>query len=383
MKIPVVYSQHDIRWNALRLGGSTSTIGSHGCTIVTYSMLAEYYGHHITPSGFNSVMLERNLYVGVNKNLYSMNAIPKLYPDIKYRGFTNTNGNVTPDQFGLIYQEIDNKRPVVIKLKTSGGYHYVLAINYTGQGLEIADPRDGKIRTLRSKYGADRFAIHRYVFHTGTLVNNKMPTLDFSQGSILTKTEGKFNASIGIAEIIEQKGGNVVIQAFWPDGSEFKQEVPFHELTLVNRDTAKLETKIKQQQITLGNTVAQLKTVTVSELALKERCIVLDEMLIKTKTDVKREVEANGVIREKLTLATEESKRLDGELNKVVKQLIDYSTALKTEVEERVREKDHFTKKILELENKLLPQESLVKQITAKITGFILKVISQWKKVKD
>ena len=382
MKIPVVYSQHDIRWNNLKLGGSNSTIGMYGCTITAYSMLSEYYGHHITPSGFNSVMLDKNLYVGAHKNLYSMTAITKIYPDIKYNGLTNTNGNVTPEQFALIHQEIDNKRPVVIKLKTSGGYHYVLAINYTGQGLEIADPRDGQIRTLRSKYGADRFAIYRYVFHTGTLVNNKMPTLDFSQGSILAKTGGKFNASIGLAEIIEQNGGNVVIQAFWPDGSEFKQEVPFHELTLVNRDTKSLETKIEQQQITLDNTTAQLKTIMVSELALKERCTVLDEMLIKTKADVKREIEANGVIREKLLEATEEAKRLDGELNKVVKQVIDYSDTLKKERDERTDEKAHYTKKILELENKLLPQPSLVKQITTKITDFILKIISRWKKLK-
>jgi len=382
MKLPVVYSQHDIRWNDLKLGGSNSSIGGYGCTIAVYSMLAEYYGHHINPAGFNKLMIEKGLYVGTYKNLYSMNAITKLFPDIKYRGFTDTPNAVTDEQFALIHRELDNKRPVVIKVKTSRSYHYVLATDYTGQGLEIVDPIDGRIRTLRSRYGTDRFAIHRYVFHTGILVNTSMPTLDFSQGSFLADTNGKYNASVGLVEIIEQRGGNVVIQAFWPDGTEFKREVPFHELTLLNRDTKTLEEEIERLILSNNNSMAQLKTALVSEGAAKARATNLDEMLAKTKTDIKREVAANKIIRDSLMETSDKLKQSEGENYKLVKQVIAYSSTLKRERKEWEKEEVIYKENIKELEKKLLENPSFFKQVVNKITVFILKVISRWKRLK-
>lgn len=372
IKLPVVYSQHDTRWKYDKLGFSNSTIGSHGCTITAYSMLAEYYGHHVTPGEFNQIMKDRNLYLGENKNLYSMSAINKIYPDIIYRGFVDANP-LKDENIFQIRTEINNRLPVILRVAGTNFVHYVLAIGYDDLGFQIADPRDGTIINLRDRYGSDQFAITRYVFHTGTLQINKMPKLDFTYGPILADTKGKFNPSIGQVDIVEQRENNVVIKASWPDGADYTAEVPLHELTILNRDTRPLDTLIEQQGLTINNLNAQLKTCHTTSTALQVKNTELNQAIEMQKSDLRREMEANKLLREQNTELHDKYVSVDAENNKLSAQIISYSTTIKKERQEWEAKETKYKKEIEELRAKIIDTENVIQ----KIVNFILDIFKK------
>lgn len=130
-------SQRDSAWKSIKLGFSTTTtIGSHGCTITCVSMLAG-----ITPKETNERLKSVSGYANTNLIIWSKikEAIPWL--EFVWRGYTYENAKVADaiKQWGGCLVEVDGT-PI------GGSRHWVLYIG----NQKMIDPWDGKEKPTSS-----------------------------------------------------------------------------------------------------------------------------------------------------------------------------------------------------------------------------------------
>jgi hypothetical protein len=125
-------SQRDVRWNKVPLGTSTTTIGSHGCTITCVAMLAGK-----TPTEVNALLKSVGGYA--NGNLIIWEKIDALNIGLTFkqrvRSWNEESVLISIEKYGGCLVEVDGA-PI------GGDKHWVLQISRT----EIIDPWTGTIR---------------------------------------------------------------------------------------------------------------------------------------------------------------------------------------------------------------------------------------------
>jgi hypothetical protein len=101
-------NQRDNQWKNVPLGTSTSTtIGSHGCTITCLTMLLNYFGYQETPITVNQKLKSNGGYA--NTNLIVWTAIPKIWTRMKFewRGYGYDNNQVSSNLPCLVEVDFD------------------------------------------------------------------------------------------------------------------------------------------------------------------------------------------------------------------------------------------------------------------------------------
>jgi len=129
-----VFSQRDSRWANIALGSSTSTtIGSHGCTITGLGMLA-----NLSPDEVNRRMNAVGGYQNGNLVIWSKinQAIPTLKHLERSTTYNNTKVSEAISRFGGCLVEVDGA-PI------GGSRHWVVYIG----NQKLIDPWDGQTKS--------------------------------------------------------------------------------------------------------------------------------------------------------------------------------------------------------------------------------------------
>ncbi|MCD4685119.1 MAG: C39 family peptidase [Anaerolineae bacterium] len=153
------FSQRDPQWRRERLGhpGSGETIGSWGCQITCFAMLAGALGHQITPPNLNSSMIRQGGFVNVNNTRW--NALSTVFSDIQFAGKEDMN----PQMVTRIDTWLANGVPVPVQVDrtprtryNSSDQHWVLVVARNGNNdFWMYDPADlePEAKSLMGKYG--------------------------------------------------------------------------------------------------------------------------------------------------------------------------------------------------------------------------------------
>src|SRR6266498_2141240 len=151
MDLPIIYSQRDPRWSHLRLGTpsalSASTIGSDGCYLTCFAMLATHYGHAITPPDLNALLITRKLFI--LHNLLADHTLAAAFPDLSYAGslhYEDLPADLTrlhdllSDPATAVILELDFNHSSIDGIQP----HFVVALSCDGHQVTIADPWYGE-----------------------------------------------------------------------------------------------------------------------------------------------------------------------------------------------------------------------------------------------
>lgn len=152
--------QRDNQWKNVPLGTSTSTtIGSHGCTITSLAMLLNFYGYSETPVTVNKKLKDNGGYA--NTNLIVWTAIPKIWSRMKFvwRGYGYDNSQVSSNLPCLVEVDFDGT-------PRTDDRHWVL---FKGD-KKMNDPWTGTERAT-----SDYSILTGYSVITGTQATNPEP----------------------------------------------------------------------------------------------------------------------------------------------------------------------------------------------------------------
>src|ERR1035437_9350383 len=110
-QLPVVYSQRDPKWASQRLGTvDGSTIGAYGCYISSFSMMANFYGHSVTPAQLDDIYTNNGFYV--NGNLCTDGSLQRAFADCVYqKTYSYTS---SPADLNLLKSLLDDANTLVI-----------------------------------------------------------------------------------------------------------------------------------------------------------------------------------------------------------------------------------------------------------------------------
>ena len=135
LKVPA-YKQLDSRWKNVKLGNSSKTVGSSGCTTTCFAMAYSY-------------LRNTTVYPDELARTFTYSSVGDLYWPA---GTTQYFGS---DYLKQIEAELRAGRPVLVGSKTAaGGQHWVLVTGYNGKGLSpenftINDPGVASRTTLK------------------------------------------------------------------------------------------------------------------------------------------------------------------------------------------------------------------------------------------
>jgi hypothetical protein len=152
------FSQRDALWRKTVLGGPGSpvTIGSWGCLLTCFAMLACAYGCDTDPARLNRTLLEKNGYF--QNYMVTWNALNTAFGTIVFDGKADSN----PALLGRIDDSLAAKRPVPIRVDRTpatryndNDQHWVLAVARDGNDYVVNDPidLDQKPVSLMKRYG--------------------------------------------------------------------------------------------------------------------------------------------------------------------------------------------------------------------------------------
>lgn len=185
-----LFSQRDSRWKNKKLGTSSNTIGSSGCLVDCWSMVAKHYGKDTDPDRFNEALKQLTLSSGGGfgyaqdsalpklsdgtypKDLYIWGSINKIYSDISETKMVQTPNPVSSTQFSSIESEINAGRPVIVEVDfipetSKADMHFVLIVGKSEDGKYIIiDPWFGDKSSL-DRYGKPNVTIQRFIFTLG------------------------------------------------------------------------------------------------------------------------------------------------------------------------------------------------------------------------
>ncbi|MCB8982365.1 MAG: C39 family peptidase [Ardenticatenaceae bacterium] len=151
-------SQRDARWADKRLGqvGSNQTIGKWGCLLTCFAMVANAYGHQVTPAQLNDSMVRQGGFIDVN--LTKWNALTDVYTDMIYGGKVASS----PEVIRSIDASLLEGRPVAVQVDftsdtpyTDNDQHWVLIVGKDGDDYRINDPwlLPAQEASLKERYG--------------------------------------------------------------------------------------------------------------------------------------------------------------------------------------------------------------------------------------
>lgn len=174
-QLPKIYSQRDPLWATQRLGTvNGATIGSDGCYITCFSMLACFYNHTVTPAQLDDLFTKNNWYS--SGNLLTDDGLVKAYPDIKYQQTFNYQStaadlgnlkNLLADPNTSVVLEVDFDHNPNDGIQT----HFVVAVDCDGTNVTIADPWYGTVDPFIKNYGNNPTqTILKFVVYKGTPV---------------------------------------------------------------------------------------------------------------------------------------------------------------------------------------------------------------------
>ena len=155
----VSYAQQDERWKADRLAGTTQTIGGSGCAMVCACMVYTQVDQSITPKLFNIVLGNNsgyNIVYGSQAHL-AWDRLPQIYPRLKWVGRKTWKRLLDDGELADVFARIDDAPlilwvdfyPATSKMDT----HFVLAVDHSGDDIEIIDPWEGVRAGLLERYG--------------------------------------------------------------------------------------------------------------------------------------------------------------------------------------------------------------------------------------
>ncbi len=155
------FSQRDARWRRDVLGhpGSPVTIGSWGCLLTCFAMLARAYGHDTDPARLNAAMRASG---GFWNNYYvSWNALQTVYGNIRFEGKEQPG----PGLISRIDASLAARCPVPVQVDRTpqtryndNDQHWVLVLAREGDDYLINDPidLDPVPASLLERYGRQR-----------------------------------------------------------------------------------------------------------------------------------------------------------------------------------------------------------------------------------
>lgn len=171
LNVPIL-SQRDPQWASQRLGTvDETTIGGYGCLVTCMTMLANYYGHNLTPADMDNWLTDNQGYV--QGNLYRNDAFGREFPDCSFDSVTFCTD--IPAPLNQIDYYLSQGKPVVVMVDfdhdpTDGiQTHFVLIVGKDIAGnYFINDPWYGDQVYLIARYGENQAqAINQINFFSG------------------------------------------------------------------------------------------------------------------------------------------------------------------------------------------------------------------------
>lgn len=169
MKLSVpLFTQHDPRWGNTKLGTSSYTIGTDGCTITSMAMLVKYYGKDTDPQRLDAMTTNVGGFSG--GSAYIWGSLTTIYPDIAFTQIKEYPNDPAP--VDALRKELDLGHPIPVWLDSNprqagNQMHWVLLVGYEGNDFWINDPWTGDQVLFTSRYGDPVKAILGHRFYAG------------------------------------------------------------------------------------------------------------------------------------------------------------------------------------------------------------------------
>lgn len=159
-------SQQDPRWSKVKLGISSSTIGSMGCLLTSVTMDMNYFGKANTPITMNEMFIHNGGYQ--RGNLFVWGVINKLYSDITLHKYITK----IPAPLEELESALRSGMPAIVQVDfnpytTAMDQHWVVIIGKQGSSYMMIDPIDGTTRKFEDRYGLPARHIYRIAIYKG------------------------------------------------------------------------------------------------------------------------------------------------------------------------------------------------------------------------
>ena len=254
----IFLSQRDPRWKDVKIGNSTSSIGSYGCLITS---LAMYVGK--TPIDVNDILkngggYQNDLFVWSKCTLLGLN---QTYASPKY-----TSSAFPKSQIDVLCKSLDAGYPALAEIDfnpaTDGEeMHFILITRRDGDTIYAADPWTGTEINLDVYGGASRAIICIHIYDKKIeLVELNEPTEDEKRALSIIKTfkentekikegnfEGAANAAVG--SFRELEGAKTVISTLNSFRDGVARQVGVEGETDTSRIVTKLSETIKESDL--------------------------------------------------------------------------------------------------------------------------------------
>ena len=131
LKVPI-FRQSDLRWSKDKLGKTENSLGAEGCAVASAAMVMASYGFDTDPARLNQYLTEHEGYVGNGWIVWEKAAelsegrIEKAYEDLP--------------SYMLIDLNLRAGNPVIAKLKSPDGTHFVVICGKEGYDYLTCDP---------------------------------------------------------------------------------------------------------------------------------------------------------------------------------------------------------------------------------------------------
>ena len=157
-----LYSQCDPRWRNLVYAGGT-TFCKAGCYVVSVAMILSLAGYDDTPPVVAANLRNANCFSG---NLLTRpQNIPTAYPRMSYHGTYQWHDRAA--DMSRIRSSLE-AGPIIIEVDFRPGQefnqHFVVAEEFSGEDLIIADPQDGTRTKLMERYAQGHWDLARAIY---------------------------------------------------------------------------------------------------------------------------------------------------------------------------------------------------------------------------
>ena len=131
LKVPI-FRQSDPRWGKDKLGNTEASLGAEGCAVASAAMVLSAFGFDTDPGRLNQFLTENDGYEGKGWIKWEKAAeitegkFEKAYEDLP--------------SFWLIDNNLRGGNPVIAKLKSPDGTHFVVICGKDGYDYLICDP---------------------------------------------------------------------------------------------------------------------------------------------------------------------------------------------------------------------------------------------------
>ena len=152
----IPYSQNDLRWknHVLGYGPALGTIGAFGCVNTVKAMIATFAGYPTNPAQMDEAFTAKKIFTRDPTGTYDFlpdNALALLWPT-RFK-FVGSYAGLRSDLIKTALPTPDTYAELHISTKTVPT-HRVWVIGGTSTNWTIADPWDGKVKSLSAYGGA-------------------------------------------------------------------------------------------------------------------------------------------------------------------------------------------------------------------------------------